>query len=160
MKLTEGQALAKIAGYCSKAERCEFDVRKKLNGWELTAEEQERIVSRLKKENFLNDKRFCQSFARDKARFNKWGKVKIAFELKRKKIQQAFIDECLSELDDADLIESLTKILETKLKSVKAKNSYELRGKLMRFALGRGFTAEQITKAMKGMVDEDCEEHI
>lgn len=158
MKLTESKALARIAAYCSKAERCEYDVRKKLIGWELDSAEQNRIIDRLKKEKFLDEKRFCESFVRDKARFNKWGKVKIAFELKKKYISQSLIDSSLAELDDTDLDETLMQILKTKNKSTKAENDYQRRTKLLRFALGRGFSMQQSLKAINSFLGQSEDE--
>lgn len=158
MKLTESQALSKLAAYCSKAERCEFDVRKKLNSWELQEEVQERIVDRLKKEKFLDERRFVESFIRDKVRFNKWGKAKIVFELKKKKVSALIIDEYISEINSSELDDSLRKILNTKLKSVKANSDYDRKVKLVRFALGRGFSMQQTMKVLNeiiGNVDEN-----
>ncbi len=110
MKLTESQALSKVAAYCSKAERSESDVRKKLDAWELQEEAQKRIIDRLKKEKFLDEKRFARSFIKDKVRFNKWGKAKIVFELKKKNVKQSIIDECVSEIDNSALDDSLRSI--------------------------------------------------
>ncbi|NDW08786.1 regulatory protein RecX [Dysgonomonas sp. 520] len=159
MKLTESNALARVAAYCSKAERCEYDVRKKLLGWELTEEEQQRIIERLRKEKFLDERRFVQSFVKDKIRFNKWGKAKISFELRKKKIPADIINECLGELDESELDESLRKILETKNKSIKAQNDYERKTKLIRFALSRGFSMDQVLKTLTGIIGNTDEEY-
>lgn len=162
MKLTEPKALARVAAYCSKAERCEYDVQKKLLSWELSEQEQARIISYLKREKFLNEDRFCRSFVRDKVHFNKWGKMKIVFELRKKKIPQNIIDSSLSDIEDSDLDESLTNILITKNKSIKAKTDYERRTKLIRFALGRGFSMSQIIKVLNqifGKSEEDYDQY-
>lgn len=159
MKLTEPRALYRIASYCSKAERCEFDIRRKLTTWELENEEVERIVKRLKDEKFLSDERFCNSFVNDKLRFNKWGKQKIIFELKKRKISESIYLPILNNIEDDSFNEQLEGILQTKLKSVKAKDNYEKRNKLIRFALGRGFsmdaTIRSVNKLLGNNYDED-----
>lgn len=161
MKLTEAQALHRVATYCSKAERAESDVRKKLANWELLDEEVSRIVSRLKKENYLNEERFCKSFVRDKMRFNKWGRNKIVFELKKKRVAESIIQSTLSELldEDGNSFElHLMQILETKERSVKAKDIYDKRNKLLRFALGRGFTMEQSLKCVNKLLNTSADD--
>ena len=158
MKLTESRALSRTAAYCSKAERCEYDVRKKLLLWESPEEEQIRIIAKLKKENFLNEERFTQSFIRDKVRFNKWGKAKIAFELTKKRIPRDIIQKYVADIDEQEVNDSLRKILETKIKSVKANNDYKKRVKLMRFALGRGFSSEQIAPILNNLIGNNDED--
>lgn len=160
MKYTEAQALPKIAAYCSKAERAECDVRKKLQAWELDNESCERIIARLKKENFLNEERYCRSFIKDKIRFNKWGKVKIVFELKKKRIASSVIDACFDEIESSDFDDPLFKILSTKAKSVKAANEYERWAKLFRFGMGRGYSPDQIKKCLSKILDSNGEDYL
>ena len=159
MKYSETQALPKIAAYCSKAERAESEARKKLLGWELDEESIERIITRLKKENFLNEERYCRSFIKDKIQFNKWGKVKIVFELKKKRISQSTIDSCFQEIESTDFETPLIKILTTKARSVKAANDYERWAKLVRFGMGRGYSLDQIKKCLSKILDTDGEDY-
>lgn len=157
MKLSENQALPKIAAYCSKAERSEYDVKRKLQNWELESESIKNIISRLKKENFLNEERFCRAFIKDKIQFNKWGKTKIVFELKKKYISESIINNSFDEFNNDEFETPLMKILSTKIKSVKANSDYEKRTKLIRFALGRGYSFEQIQKCLSKLMDSDSE---
>lgn len=147
--MTEKQAIARIASYCSRAERSEYDVRKKLINWELSAEIVDKIVLLLQKENYLNEERFCRSFIKDKIRFNKWGRNKIVFELRKKKVSDFIIQSGFDDLEEEyDFESSLLKILSVKLPSIKANNDYEKRVKLYRFAIGRGFPSELIQKCI------------
>lgn len=158
MKLTEPRALNRIASYCSRAERCEFDVRKKLISWELTKEEIGRIVKRLKDEKFLNNERFCHSFVNDKLRFNKWGKKKIIFELKKLRIAESIYIPIINSIDDENFDVQLENIIKTKLKSVKSKDNYDKRNKLIRFALGRGFSMDATIKCVNKLLDNNYDE--
>lgn len=147
-KYTEQQSLAKMAAYCSKAERCEFDVKQKLDMFELENDSINKIINYLKKENYLNENRFCLSFIKDKINFNKWGHVKIKYELRKKQISNQIIDTCFAEIDSELIEDNLCKILKTKSKSIKSNNTYDLRNKLTRFALSRGYTYDQTNKAL------------
>lgn len=160
MKYSENQALARVAAYCSKAERSEFDVKRKLQNWELTDDAIQNIVKRLKDEQFLNEERFCKAFVRDKIRFNKWGKSKIIYELKKKQISSQTIQRCFDDIDDQFIDDQLQSILITKVKSVKANNDYEKRNKLIRFALGRGYRLDQILKTISKILTTNDDDFI
>lgn len=147
--MTEKQAIGRIASYCSKAERAKSDVHKKLAVWELDTDAIGRIILLLEKENFLNEERFCQSFIKDRLRFNKWGKAKIVFELKKKQVSDTLISNAFENLDEeCDFETSLLKLLKIKLPQVKAKDEYEKRIKLFRFASGKGYSADLIKKCL------------
>lgn len=159
MKLTEAKALNRIASYCSKAERCEYDALKKLQGWELLPEEISRIMDRLKKERFIDNKRFCRSFVNDKLRFNKWGRTKIMYELRKRMIPESIYTSILDEYSTDEFEKQLDQILKTKERTVKAKDKYDKRNKLLRFALGRGFSMDLSLKCVNKLIkdaDEDC----
>lgn len=159
MKLTEPQALNRAAAYCSKAERCEWDVRKKLLAWELENDVVKRILDRLKKERYLDNARFSRSFINDKLKFNKWGKAKIIFELKKRQIPESIYNSILDEFSGDEFEEQLMHILSVKIKSVKAKNDYEKKSKLIRFALGRGFSMDLAIRCVNKLLGGDYEEH-
>lgn len=158
MKLSEPQALNRIAAYCSRAERCEFDVRKKLGAWELETDAVKRIVDRLKKEKFLDDARFAKSFVNDKLKFNKWGRTKIVYELRKRNISESIYNPILEELSGDEFEEQLMHILSVKAKSVKGKNEYDRKTKLIRFALGRGFSMDLAIKCVNKIVGGEYEE--
>lgn len=160
MKLSEPQALNRVASYCSRAERSEFAVRKKLLTWELPDDAIKRIIDRLKKEKYLDDTRFVRSFINDKLRFNKWGKTKIVFELKKLNISSSIYDPILDELAGDEFEKQLIHILSIKVKSMKAKNEYDKKTKLIRFALGRGFTMDLSIKCVNKLLGGDYEEYI
>ena len=156
--MTEKQAMVKMASYCSKAERSEYDVRKKLLAYEIKVEEINNIVRYLQKENYLSEERYCRSFIKDKARFNKWGRNKIVFELKKKNITESLISNCLNEQSVEEFEESLLMILETKIKSVKAVNEYDRKAKLFRFALGRGYPSDMIQRCLSKLLKDSLDD--
>ncbi len=160
MKLTEPQALNRVAAYCSRAEQSEFAVRKKLVAWELSDDAIKRIIDRLKKEKYLDDNRFTRSFVNDKLNFNKWGRTKIIYELKKRNIPASVYMPILEELSGDEFEKQLMHILSVKIKSVKGKNDYDKKTKLIRFALGRGFTMDLAIKCTNKLMGGDYEEYI
>jgi regulatory protein len=160
LKLSEPQALNRVAAYCSRAERSEFEVRRKLLAWELQDDAIKRIIDRLKKEKYLDNNRFAGSFINDKLKFNKWGKTKIIFELKKRNISESVYNPILEELAEDEFEKQLMHILSVKEKSVKAKNDYDKKTKLIRFALGRGFTMDLSIKCVNRLLGGNYEEYI
>ncbi len=148
-QLNYEQALVKAAALCRKVERCEADVRKKLAEWNMSEADLEKIIDSLKEEKFLDEARFCSMAVRRGLQINKWGKVKIAYNLRVKKVDENFIAGALSEINDKEYVETLRDLLNTKNTGLKYKNKYEHRAKLFSFALSRGFESELINEAVK-----------
>ncbi len=140
--MTAEAAMSRLADLCSRTEVCVQTCREKLAKWDVPAADAEQVVSRLLSEKYVDEERFARFYAKDKHRFSKWGKKKIEMQLKAKGIDKQFIDSALEEIDDCDYEEQLKDLVLKKLKSTKAKNAYDMKGKLVRFALGKGFEGE------------------
>ncbi|MDR3338927.1 MAG: recombination regulator RecX [Candidatus Symbiothrix sp.] len=147
-QITSEQAFIRLSNYCSRTERCIFDIRRKLMAWEIPGNEQNQIIKKLQQEKFLNESRYCRAFVNDKSKYNRWGAYKIKVELMKKQISEDLIREALENLQPEETLEQLCRLLEQKKKSVKGKNDFEIKQKLMRFAAGRGFSQEDVEKAL------------
>ncbi len=145
------ELLHKAASYCSISEHCVSEVETKLNAWCVGCDDKSTIIKRLIAEDFINEKRFCTHFVKDKFRFNKWGKIKISFALKGKGLDNALISEALNTIDDGEYEEMLASILKTKLVGLKYEFEYEKQGKLFRFAQSRGFENNVIEKVVRNL---------
>lgn len=145
---TYGQALSKAMALCSKSEKCVSDIQQKLNDWGVEPADAQKIIKNLIAEKFIDEERYVRFFVRDKFVFNQWGKVKIAFMLKSKKVPAALVGEALRGIDDEAYLDLLVKLLEDKSKKTKFVNEYDRKGKLVRFAQSRGFEFDTIEKAL------------
>ena len=148
---TLDELLHKAASYCSISEHCISEVAEKLNAWGVPGDDKQKIIDRLISEDFINEKRFCIFFVKDKFRFNKWGKIKISFALKGKGLDKEVISEAISTIDDGEYEEMLASLLKTKLVGLKYEFEYEKQGKLFRFAQSRGFENNVIEKALRSI---------
>jgi regulatory protein len=149
--ITFEQALNKLANYCCRAERCIFDVRKKLDAWEIAKDVQDKIIRRLQQEKFLDEERYCKAYVNDKSKYAHWGTFKIKYELKKKHVSEDLIRESLENLNPEESREQLRQLIDRKRKSVKGKNEFEIRQKLIRFAVGRGFSLEEAEKVLSAI---------
>ncbi|HNR42720.1 MAG TPA: regulatory protein RecX [Bacteroidales bacterium] len=132
-------ALNRAMALCASREYCSADIRSKLESWGICTTEAEKIISGLIREKFLDDSRYAHAFVRDKFKYNKWGRMKIAAGLRQKKIAEEIIRNALGEIDEARYMDMIRETLNLHRKSVRAKNQYELRGKLLRYGLSKGF---------------------
>lgn len=146
MEFTHDQnsAFDKASLLCSRSEKCTSEILEKLRRWGLSAEESEAVVEKLIEEKYLNDERFARAYVKDKFRFNHWGKQKIAHMLRAKNISPEILELAFEEIEDEGYVDELRKLLIDKEKSIKAKDKYDKRNKLMRFALGRGFESGEV----------------
>jgi regulatory protein len=152
-EITEQEAFLQLATLCAQAEHCEKEMRDKLKRWDVDDAAQDRIVQRLISERYIDDERYAQAFVKDKIRYNKWGRRKVQQALWLKHIDPEIQQRVLDEIDDSEYLDVLRPLLRQKRNTVKAQSDYELNQKLVRFALGRGFTFDIIRQCLD--VDED-----
>jgi len=131
--------LDKAMAQCSRREFCVDDIRSKLSLWGLEKDYADKVIKTLIDEKFIDETRYASAFVRDKFKYNKWGRVKIAAHLKSKKIPEVTITEALSSIDNDQYINFLRRLLEDHRKTVKAKNKYDLKSKLLRYGLSKGY---------------------
>jgi len=153
--MTEQEAYLQLAAICAQAEHCEQEMRDKMKRWELDETVQNRIIDRLTKERYIDNERYARAFVKDKIRYNKWGRRKVQQALWMKRIDASLQQQILDEIDEKEYLDVLRPLLKQKRKSVKAQSDYELNQKLVRFALGRGFTFDIIRQCLD--VDEEMD---
>ena len=152
---TENDAYLMLAALCAQAEHCQWEMTEKMRRWEVPEDAQARIMERLIKERYVDDERFARAFVKDKIQYNKWGRRKVEQALWQKHIDDDIRKHVLDEIDDKDYLMILQPLLKQKRKSTKAQSEYELNQKLIRFAMGRGFTFDIIRQCLDV---EDMEE--
>jgi regulatory protein len=145
---TEQDAYLTLAALCAQAEHCQYEMTEKMRRWELDDEAQARVMQRLVNERYVDDERYARAFVKDKVRYNKWGRRKVEQALWQKHIDEDIRQQVLNEVDDEEYISILKPLLRQKQRSTKAANDYELNQKLIRFALGRGFTFDIIRQCI------------
>jgi len=157
-EVTEQGAYLQLAQLCARAEHCQYELIEKMRRWEMSDEAQARVMQRLVSERYVDDERYARAFVRDKIRYNKWGRRKVEQALWMKHIDDDIRSRALSEIDDEEYLSVLRPLLKQKRRSIKAASDYELNQKLVKFALGRGFTFDIIRQCIDGDVDEVDEE--
>lgn len=147
--MTEEAALLRLSRLCVSAEYCLSDMRKKMQRWLLPEGSEARILQRLLDERFVDENRYAHAFVREKSSFNHWGPRRIEYELHRKGIGEEDIRDALSaNINEEENDKILMALLQQKAHTIHARNDYDLKMKLMRFAAQRGFTIDQIQRCI------------
>lgn len=148
-EVSEQGAFLQLSGLCAQAEHCQHEMLEKMKRWGLSEEAQARVMAKLTEERYVDDERYARAFVNDKVRYNKWGRLKVEQALWQKHISDDIRSRVLDEIDDDEYISVLQPLLKQKRKSTKAANDYEMKQKLIRFALGRGFTYDIICQCLE-----------
>lgn len=147
--LTPEQALQKAKQYCAYQERSHQEVKEKLYSYGLHKTAVETTLSQLIEENYLNEERFAIAFAGGKFRMKHWGKVKIKYELKLKKVSDYCIKKALQSIEDEPYFETLHKLAEEKWKTLKGeKNIFIKMRKMQDYLLQKGYESEWVKEAV------------
>lgn len=133
----------RLRSLCSRREYCVSDVRAKalkaLEGDSAAADE---VIAVLVEEKYVDDLRYASAFARDKSAIQGWGAVKIRYMLSAKRIAGDVIDRALEDIDDGKASDRMARLLENKYKVLEDDPQWRL--KLLRFALGRGYSYDEV----------------
>src|SRR5688572_6054369 len=146
--LTKEEALQKLRHYCGYQERSHSEAQQKL--WDLGVRraEHDEIISSLIEDNYLNEERFARQFAGGKFRLKDWGRKKIYYALKEKKVSEYNIKKALKEIDEEDYQKTLNNLAEKKYASLKGEQYLMRKKKTIDFLLQRGFESELVIKAV------------
>ena len=140
------------------------------------------MIASLVEDRYLDDKRYAVAFARDKSSISGWGRLKIRNALVAKGLDRHIVDAALEEIDGASADLRMEKVLEVKFRSLVRQygagisssgsgkkthirmyggqgqdtgdrgRRHELKMKMLRFALGRGYGYEEAAPVIERLL--------
>lgn len=146
------EATKKLESYCAYQERCHKEVVNKLRNMRMIPETIDYIVVHLIDENYLNEERFAQSFARGKFNIKKWGKNRIINELKQRNISSYNIKSALKEIDAKAYLKTFDELAEKRLNQLTEKNLQKRRKKLADYLFYRGWENHLVYAKIKELL--------
>jgi len=152
--MTGKQAYEKLSALCARSEHCQQELLDKMAQWGVAADEQAAVMARLVSERYVDDERFCRAFILDKIRYSKWGRRKIEQSLWMKHIDESISRPMLDDIEDEEYISVLKPMIRQKQRSTTGRNDYERYMKVIKWAMGRGYTMDIIRQCMD-IRDED-----
>lgn len=133
----------------AKQEVSLFGMQQRLSQRGATPSECENVIAVLQADGFIDELRFARAYVHDKFRFEKWGRMKIAYKLStHHRVKESIITEALGQLHEEEELTLLEALLRHKLKGA-VSVTHEEREKLFRFAEQRGFTKAQTFAVLK-----------
>ena len=109
----------KLKHYCGYQDRCHQEVKEKLYSLKLNKATVEQLLSRLIEEDYLNEERYAKAFVGGHFRQKQWGKVKIAYGLKQKRVSEYNIRKAMNEIPDEEYHALAEKLVKAKWNSLK-----------------------------------------
>ena len=134
----------RIQSFCALQDRCQWEVEKKMREWGVEEDIIKNILTDLILEKFIDEQRFSESFCRGKFRIKRWGKVKIKNELNLRKISTSCINKGLDQILDKEYYSVLKELYEKKKNSLKDKNQFIQKGKIIKYLQQKGYENDLI----------------
>lgn len=144
--------LSKAKQFCMYQERSLFELKNRLEEWQTQAKVTEKIIIQLINEDYLNEERFAKNFAIGKFRQKKWGKNKIIYALKLKRVPDLIIQIGLEGIDNIEYTEALVELLKKKSKEIKETNHHKKNYKLATYAINKGFRSGLVWDVINQLV--------
>ncbi|HVF97815.1 MAG TPA: regulatory protein RecX [Flavisolibacter sp.] len=153
--LTKEQALQKLRHYCAYQERSHSEVQQKL--WELgvNRSEHDAIISSLIEDDYLNEERFAKQFVGGKFRMKDWGKKKIYYALKEKKVSEYAIKQAMKEIDEEAYKKTVQEMAEKKYDSLKGEQYIVRKRKTIDYLLQKGYESAFVTAVVAGFSNKE-----
>ncbi|RYY39835.1 MAG: RecX family transcriptional regulator [Chitinophagaceae bacterium] len=147
--LSKEEALQKLRQYCAYQERSHHEVQQKL--WDLGVRraDHDEVLSKLIEDDYLNEERFAKAFAGGKFRMKDWGRKKILYELRQKRVSDYCIRKGLAEIPEDDYQRTLEKLAEKKWESLKGEQYLVRQKKTQDYLVQKGYEHSLITEAVR-----------
>ncbi len=151
------EALSSLMRQCARAEKSSGDALRLMSRWGVDPEKRSGVLERLVADKFIDDRRFAESYVREKLNLSGWGARKIAMTLKTKGVAESIISETLSKLDRDTMAERLLLKIERKAKTVKYKDKHDFKSKLVRYGISLGYDYDMVLDAVSQIDMKDYE---
>jgi regulatory protein len=136
--------------YLSKREYSAAELAQKLKGYADDADDIPALIADFRSRGWLSDARYAEQMVH--ARQAKFGKTRVAHELREKGVDDTLIAEAVAGLQDSE-VERASEVWRKKFKA--APTTREEWAKQARFLQSRGFTFEVIKQILNRHAEDD-----
>ena len=112
-----------------------------------------KAIEYCKDRNYLDDKLYAEYYVKDKTYLNKYGSVRIRYDLLKKGVSKDIIDEVL-DLDFNDEFSRALELAGKKIKSYSNDDKDAIYRKLGGFLQRKGYTYDVVTKVLREVIGE------
>jgi len=134
----------KLQSFCAYRERCSFEVHQKLQELGANSDNTMHLISKLKEEGFINDKRFAETYVRSKLFNNKWGKLKAKNNLKQLNIPEKYINNAMDSINEEGYKNILQTVIDKKINEISDTDKEIKNNKIARHCIQKGFESSLV----------------
>lgn len=138
--------------FCIHRERCRKEVCDKMRALKVAPSDYETYLKLLEKERFFDEKRFVKAFVHDKFRLNKWGRLKIAQQLRALQINEELIKQALCTIDENEYRDLLIQLIRRYQTGLSNKKIDEKKWRTFRYLLSKGFEPALSEEAINNLL--------
>lgn len=132
---TKMRSLKEIIKFLDKKQVCEKD--------------KEKIMTKLREINLINDERFANAYFQDRINLSNDGPYKIKQELKKHDIKDEVIENIYYKIDQNVVYEKLDKLIHKKIKNNHNKSKYILKQKIVNDLINLGYEKSMILEVLE-----------
>lgn len=144
------RAKSRAINYISGKLKTKYEVRLKLKENGFAEDVIDEVLDILEKEEYLNDKVYCEIFIEDKKKLNGYGKNKIKSLLIQKGISKSIFEDFLNEFEYDEEFDNALKMGIKKLKLLSnEEDNFKKKQKIINYLVYRGFGFDVINDVLK-----------
>ena len=144
------RAKSRAINYISGKLKTKYEVRLKLKEKDFTEDIIDEVIDILEKEEYLNDRLYCEVFIEDKKQLNGYGKNKIKSLLIQKGISKSVFEDFLDEFEYEEEFDNALKMGIKKLNLLSNEEDiFKKKQKLINYLAYRGFSFDVINDVLK-----------
>ena len=151
--ISDQELTDKAIRFCNYRPRCSNEVFLKLKSLGANDNTASKITSRLAKAKIFDDEYFATAFAEGKVRNNKWGRIKIQFELRNKGIEEPIIKKAINSIDEDEYLETIIKVAKIKLNEIKENDKRLKFRKAMQYLANKGYENNIVINVLNDILD-------
>ena len=143
----------KVEFYCAYQERCRMEVSQKLKKLKIYGDSIEEYIVHLINNDFLNEKRFAESYVRGKFNNNNWGKIRIVRELESRNISQLNIENALTKINHEDYLKKVRVLSKKIINENNDKTKEKIKEKIYSRLEYKGWEKELIYEEINNLIN-------
>lgn len=144
------RAKSRAINYISGKLKTKYEVRLKLTEKDFTEDIIDEVINILEKEEYLNDRLYCEVFIEDKKQLNGYGKNKIKSLLIQKGISKSVFEDFLDEFEYEEEFDNALKMGIKKLNLLSNEEDvFKKKQKLINYLAYRGFSFDVINDVLR-----------
>lgn len=144
------RAKSRAINYISGKLKTKYEVRLKLKEKDFTEDIIDEVIDILEKEEYLNDRLYCEVFIEDKKQLNGYGKNKIKSLLIQKGVSKSVFEDFLDEFEYEEEFDNALKMGIKKLNLLSNEDDdFKKKQKLINYLAYRGFSFDVINDVLR-----------